>query len=738
MKNPARILVLEDDAPLREILVSVLQDEGLEVEAVARGEEAVAICSRKLFDLVILDVRLPGIDGLEALARMADDLKEAAVLVITGYASEADSIRALRLGAADYLHKPFELELFLERVGQLLQLTARRRAQRQRLRDLQKLYSSTLKLLVDLFSASPWEAERAKFAQESAQRASHLAQKFQVESPLAQEIELGALLKALLPPAQSALAWEGEPALATLSAIWHNLPHLASHVVQRALSSTEEPSKPPAATLPGQSEALFIGLALESAGASGEAEALFTSLIAEDESPIQVEAYLALARLCAPQYPHSPLETYLQRALRLAQPWGPALWAQTATEAFLLGRNYLGPELAQPWGELAWQLANDFQLQPHLARLTWARTTGEASQWQSLKTALEELSQPRWASLIKRDLPWFCHSAAQIWRQAPDPPSPLWEELSRQLARFLAAQAPALKRLEEKGGCSQETSRALRELLSHWRQEVPYSVGRLLDLSRWRLAPAGTESHWQRPLRLKIASLGRVELFLNGQSLGQGEEKLSKSLYLLLRLALSPQPLPWARLEEDFWSHSPATARANLRKQLSCLRLLCRRLELPYPILTTSSSELRLLPSLEVEFDALLVEGLCQKGAENPHLSRELQRLYGGPFLPHSPWDWALNYRLYLEQKVLRSMENWLERAQKRAQWEEVRLGALWCQEIDPCHEKSCAQLLQAYLHLGQPQLGREYYRRFAQRLHRRFQLQPSPQLRQLCQSLGR
>lgn len=95
MIKTARILVLEDDAPLREKLASVLQDEGFDVMAAARGEGAVAISSRKLFDLVVLDVHSGNLSSYRTLSKVHHYLKEAAVLAITKTVSEEDSILSL-------------------------------------------------------------------------------------------------------------------------------------------------------------------------------------------------------------------------------------------------------------------------------------------------------------------------------------------------------------------------------------------------------------------------------------------------------------------------------------------------------------------------------------------------------------------------------------------------------------------------------------------------------------------
>ena len=115
-----RILVVEDDESMNQILVSTLSDAGHEVKSVFRGEEAVSLCQEVWFDLVITDVRLPGIDGVETLSRLKDIQFALKFIVITGYASEDTPVRAIRLSVDDYLFKPFSLRYLLDSVERVL------------------------------------------------------------------------------------------------------------------------------------------------------------------------------------------------------------------------------------------------------------------------------------------------------------------------------------------------------------------------------------------------------------------------------------------------------------------------------------------------------------------------------------------------------------------------------------------------------------------------------------------
>ncbi len=121
------VLVVDDEPPIRELLVEYFRERGHEVTAIASGAEAVSELERRAstYSLIISDLQLPGTDGLGVL-RTARTLNPGAmVIIITGYASIESAVQAVRLGAYDYLTKPFSL-------GQL-DVIVRRAAERQAL-----------------------------------------------------------------------------------------------------------------------------------------------------------------------------------------------------------------------------------------------------------------------------------------------------------------------------------------------------------------------------------------------------------------------------------------------------------------------------------------------------------------------------------------------------------------------------------------------------------------------------
>ena len=141
MSAEEKILVIEDDDSLREDLVMILSDEGYQVQACASGLDALDLAHRQNFDLVVSDIRMAGMDGLETLERLQQQQPSVATLVITGFTAEADSIRAVRLGVGDYLKKPFELSDFLAAVARQLHLHRSRKVRHQREQSLDQRFT---------------------------------------------------------------------------------------------------------------------------------------------------------------------------------------------------------------------------------------------------------------------------------------------------------------------------------------------------------------------------------------------------------------------------------------------------------------------------------------------------------------------------------------------------------------------------------------------------------------------
>src|SRR5215210_3799355 len=104
------VLIVDDERGIRDTLRGVLEDEGFTVDAVATGEECLKALERRAYGCVLLDVWLPGIDGLETLRQMRASGADAAVVIISGHGNIETAVRATKLGAFDFIEKPLSIE----------------------------------------------------------------------------------------------------------------------------------------------------------------------------------------------------------------------------------------------------------------------------------------------------------------------------------------------------------------------------------------------------------------------------------------------------------------------------------------------------------------------------------------------------------------------------------------------------------------------------------------------------
>jgi DNA-binding NtrC family response regulator len=140
VRHPLNVLVIDDEPDVRDLLVDYFRECGHEVSSAADGTEAVAEIVRHptKYEIIISDLQLPGVDGLGVLraAKAADP--DATVIIVTGYASVDSAVRAVRLGAYDYLTKPFtlgQIEVIVNRAAERRALEAENRALTRRMDD---------------------------------------------------------------------------------------------------------------------------------------------------------------------------------------------------------------------------------------------------------------------------------------------------------------------------------------------------------------------------------------------------------------------------------------------------------------------------------------------------------------------------------------------------------------------------------------------------------------------------
>jgi DNA-binding NtrC family response regulator len=113
MTTRGRILIVDDEEQMRDLLVKVLDKNGYQVSAAGDGEQALALLEKEPVDLVVTDVRMPGIGGLEALKAIKELNPEIVVIIMTAFGSIDQAVQAVKEGAYDYINKPFKIDEML-------------------------------------------------------------------------------------------------------------------------------------------------------------------------------------------------------------------------------------------------------------------------------------------------------------------------------------------------------------------------------------------------------------------------------------------------------------------------------------------------------------------------------------------------------------------------------------------------------------------------------------------------
>ncbi|MDQ7823882.1 MAG: response regulator [Candidatus Eremiobacteraeota bacterium] len=143
-----RILVIDDDELFLATIERVLKKQDFHVRTAASGAEALELVKGESFDLVISDVRMPGMDGLQTLKEIRARDSRSRAIVVTGFASDSAPIEAIKLGADDYLKKPFQMEEFIDSIRRSLERCGTSVGKGESVAELQRHYHELLENLI--------------------------------------------------------------------------------------------------------------------------------------------------------------------------------------------------------------------------------------------------------------------------------------------------------------------------------------------------------------------------------------------------------------------------------------------------------------------------------------------------------------------------------------------------------------------------------------------------------------
>ena len=128
MDKTAKILIVDDDENMRKTLVAVLEDEGYTVESVDTGKKGIEKTETEFFNLALIDIRLPDMEGIEVLSGMRETSPKIRKIIITGYPTLQNAAAAVNKGANAYIMKPFDVEKMLQTIKDQLKKQSEERS----------------------------------------------------------------------------------------------------------------------------------------------------------------------------------------------------------------------------------------------------------------------------------------------------------------------------------------------------------------------------------------------------------------------------------------------------------------------------------------------------------------------------------------------------------------------------------------------------------------------------------
>lgn len=120
MDNSAKILIVDDDENIRKVLMAILEDKGYDTEAVGTAREAIKKTDKKFYNLALIDIRLPDMEGIDLLMKIKDTTPRMRKIIITGYPTLQNAVDAVNRGADAYITKPFDVERVLSTISEQL------------------------------------------------------------------------------------------------------------------------------------------------------------------------------------------------------------------------------------------------------------------------------------------------------------------------------------------------------------------------------------------------------------------------------------------------------------------------------------------------------------------------------------------------------------------------------------------------------------------------------------------
>lgn len=733
-----KILVLEDDPSLRETLAKMLVKRGYRVDVAASGQEAVEAAVNSTYDLIVTDIRMEGMDGLDALEKVKESQPDIASLVITGYSTEEDSIRAIRLGVGEYLKKPFRLPTLFESVGQILSKREKKRVDTSLAGSVFAVLEGLLKHLGSLSTA-----EQSK----SGESAHELALRLGLDKTQANWVRLAVLAKLTeglgVDQLEQRLPERLCDLLQSVDQPWADIT-LEARIVAAVLKihTSSEDYDPDVITAlhshgdsgrlstKQQSGLLTVAEALANRGQFEGAKQALERLSEGDRcNRTVVEALRRMSELCASQGETEAGLDYAHRALDTASRLGPRSHAQSLLKMAVLWASS-HPELAQNWLDQGQALAQRVQDDALLVSNQLAAVHfGFSSQqvWEHLPVLL----QARHSRELTEGLNWLIPLLLNESDERSEDVLHAWFSdfgplFSGLVNRRRLSSAQLFRLLDVMLACGGPEAIAITErLLSQEDTEVSSKAADTL---------AKLSSVQQGSASVRIVSLGKFQVFRGLQE--SKNWKTQKVRYLFAYLVANlDKPVTDDELLEAFWPDSvPQKGKKSLNTALSFLRSHLKKTMSLEDVVCRDPSGITLNPELNIWHDMMEFQKEAATAAklhktQDPKLElslRTLLDLYGGPYLEGCFMPWAVDRRYQLERYARDASARLTQYYFHKNQPEETIEVGLRALELDPCQEQAALLLLKSYLKLGRREEALRFSKEFTEHMDQELGLPPS------------
>jgi two-component SAPR family response regulator len=740
-KASERILVLEDDESLREILCEALRDEAYSVCPAASAQQAIQSAEESGFDIIVADIRMAGVDGIQAVEAVRLGQPQIRIILMTGYSSEADSVRALHLGIHEYLRKPFQAEdliLAVERQVRHLRQEARILAMQRAARGLaiwslenqlgrgaRGVAHQTYQVALHLGLSGEQAAECQVLALAELLRQSGTEPDFELLAD-----GLGTGLRSWLHQLD-----DDEPTLTAAVAQQAVRRHLGdqgtdpSHPVTKAFEdvlSGHLASQAEGKSLRRSGSLLALAQGFETSNPS-EAIPIYEKL-AKENQPTQacLEAHLGLVRL--------EREDYLAATLQLARQMGPLPYAESSLQLGLLVRGEEGLKLLASAARIFGQIPGSLGL--CLARLAHYALESRSAD-EGFFSLLQQLMTPHHSPELHRTGRWLLPYLLQQLHQRPRP------ELGQACLKLLRSGGNrawswlSLSTPQERQALLQALPQSQgSHWLSVWQaSESDEQIKRTLA----QLSPGEPPTSPAHPLRLY--TLGPIQLVFGEELLPDSAWSNRKQLLLLVYLAAFSGAHPEDVIIDRLWpDKDPIKGRNNINSALSHIRKVLKQNGADPALIQRDKRGVWFHHELPHWHDLHEFESLIKtaKSESEPtrrlHLLGQAAALYRGNFLDGHYFDWAEPQRQYLENLRVECLLKASELALETQSHLEALEHAHRLLELDPCCQQACGFAMQAYLALGRWEESVRIFERTRKSLHEDLGMEPSIALLELNQ----